>query len=427
MTKLAYDENITFCQISPSAWMESQASKWFLRSKIYTTIDMGVYTQKLRSDNITNVLVQNTAYIHKIEADKGFVNYRKKHDHNARLLLNKPPLVNLHNTYYQNPNTVDFFEDKINLRKNLSGLPFAPYLISTAQELKSMKTSEYFERLNTEEIVVQIPKSSGGRGTKFASIDNFQEIIDRIRRHDTDRMILSKKIPNIKEYSAQGCIANKKVFVGPLQEQLIGEPNLVSQIVDSFNFCGGRIINKPPKSLYKEVASIVTRIGNVMLDMGYKGVFGVDFGVAGSKDIYVLEVNARKTALTPLLSSIDNAPPFYALHCLELLGEEYEYEYENNYNKYGSGYFVQVYAKNPGTINLHSGLYDYNGSYLGEGFEDNILLPKEANTCFVAMRLNSGSRYDAGKSLALIYSRDELFIDGKMVDRLKVIVDMIRS
>ena len=68
-------------------------------------------------------------------------------------------------------------------------------------------------------------------------------------------------------------------------------------------------------------------IGQKLVDMGYRGIFGIDFLVDDSGEVFVLEVNPRITGATPLLTALYSAEsyvPFYLLHILEIMKQSYQ-------------------------------------------------------------------------------------------------------
>src|SRR5262249_139185 len=87
------------------------------------------------------------------------------------------------------------------------------------------------------------------------------------------------------------CLDNECVLVGTTQ-QLVGETWLKAT---GFHYCGS--IGPLPDS---SVNQTWLRIGNVMREVGLRGVVGVDAILSGDR-LYVVEVNPRYTASVEVL------------------------------------------------------------------------------------------------------------------------------
>ncbi|MDR1969728.1 MAG: ATP-grasp domain-containing protein, partial [Candidatus Nomurabacteria bacterium] len=120
------------------------------------------------------------------------------------------------------------------------------------------------------------------------------------------------------------------IFIGGLQKQLVNSRYLCNvEQKGSTKWCGGEV-----GGLYSDIVShrtreIATIIGSELSSRGYRGVFGIDLIVTPDEDVYAIEVNARLTGYSHVLSDMQFAKqkiPFMLLHTLELGNIPYEIE-----------------------------------------------------------------------------------------------------
>jgi hypothetical protein len=185
--------------------------------------------------------------------------------------------------------------------------------------------------------VIQDAELSGGKGTFIVS--NFSEYcqaIDRLEASSADRVVVSDVVKPAKERTIQCVVTKHGVFIGPLHRQIVAHPLLANTKSRGDKFCGAQILAADQGTpLHREATAIATLIGNKLQQMGYKGIFGIDFLLAPDGQLLVIEVNPRITGVTPLLTALKeaNGIPFYLLHLLELGSYDYDiidksYEFE---------------------------------------------------------------------------------------------------
>ena len=181
-------------------------------------------------------------------------------------------------------------------------------------------------------VVVQDAVLSGGKGTFF--VDDEESLLKAKRvlsKSTSTEVVVSKAVSNPNERSIQ-CVATKcGIFMGPVQAQIIDEPLLINRDVEGAEkFCGVVIDPHLTTAAQKQVIrSTAQQIGEKIVAMGYTGIFGIDFLIDENGEVFVLEVNPRITGATPLLTafySSDQFVPFYLLHILEIMNQDYEIE-----------------------------------------------------------------------------------------------------
>jgi len=229
----------------------------------------------------------------------------------------------------------------LNLIRKL-GLPLIPGGLYRLEEFLE-RGYEYWATALGPHIVVQLADvtKGGGKGTFFVSSkDEYQGLKERLKKGywrdmALEKVILSKKL-NAVASSITLCITRHGVLMGPLQLQFIDmEPGPLERGV----FCGhswGGV--KWPHFLEEEARAQALLIAQGLRQMGYKGLFGVDFlADLERQKIYPKEINPRLTGGLPMLSMLLKAEgklPLEAFHLLEFMDITYEIELERLNEEY---------------------------------------------------------------------------------------------
>lgn len=208
---------------------------------------------------------------------------------------------------------------------------FPEYTIMTKEAFMGLASVQ--ELLDgRREVIVQDAEMSGGKGTFFVNDDaSFLKAKTVLSKGTANEVVISRPVSRPSERSIQ-CVATAQgIFMGPPQVQIIDEPLLINRnVVGAEKFCGVVIDPELTTPAQQEVMrSTATLIGKKIMDMGYKGIFGVDFLIDDKGDVFVLEVNPRITGATPLLTAMyssESFVPFYLLHILEIMKQDYQIE-----------------------------------------------------------------------------------------------------
>ncbi len=250
------------------------------------------------------------------------------------------------------------FEHKARLRKILSriGVPVPPgeivTLSHTTKDLDEPRVSVLFTHLYRRfrktygvPFVVQHPTRGGGKGTFF--IRNEEEFFSALRNlrvripKDDDRRETEKKTHDVvvaqfvrgPSPSITGCVTRHGILSTNLQNQILDSPFLYNPRRGAGLFCGHDWSGASfPPHIEKEAYRIVEKIGTLLKQEGYRGVFGIDFVLDESrKRLYVTECNPRLLGSFPTLAMVQLAshePPILAFHILEYLGIPYRLDRE---------------------------------------------------------------------------------------------------
>lgn len=226
----------------------------------------------------------------------------------------------------------ELFENKVEFRELLKdSVRFPDYVILERSQLQ--KTEAMYLKLlaGRNALVIQDEQLSGAKGTFI--VHSYEEYTKALSSLDvlshSSRVVVSSLIEGAKERTIQCCVTKDGVVTGPLQRQIVANPLLANMsMAEGDKFCGVQILEQDQNTpLHQEMERTAQIIGSKLKQRGYRGIFGIDFLIDASNELFVLEVNARITGATPLLTAISgyaDIVPFYLLHLLELGGFSYQ-------------------------------------------------------------------------------------------------------
>ena len=209
------------------------------------------------------------------------------------------------------------FEDKVSQYEILSTTIDKKYLpkILITQRLGEIKWEDAIAFCDTPKIVIQFPHGNSGKTTYF---------IKAKQEFENLRSLYPLRITKIAEYiegisyTINACITKYGVISGGLNEQITGIEILTSS---SGGTCGNDWTQIGlTEEKRKEMIDVTKLIGNVMIEKGFKGLFGIDF-VVNEQGVYVIEINARQIASIPMHTKIqlkEYEMPLILAHLIEL-------------------------------------------------------------------------------------------------------------
>lgn len=415
--KIKYDKRLNLIGIGISPWPRLGPERWFDSYKIASFYDWDLnsnsapqvhsiqqHNEVLPKSNTSSLL--NNELFHRLLEDnfKGYsaLTYKSINNQDISSLaklgiraLCKKPTVSLENK-------AEFrriFRDK---------LPFPRH---TTYESPAMLNERVF---SGTPIVLQDETLSGGKGTYIVKdIGEFRSAVQHLQTaRSNKKAIVSELIDNGSERSLQCCVTRYGVFVGPLQKQLMGIRELQNPNSGGNKFCGIEISsNDSARGLYSEMYGYCKMVGQYLYETGYRGIFGIDFLISKTGQIYILEVNQRLTGATPVLDMFYRAEqdiPFYLLHVLELANLDYEISNIDVNEEPSTGSMVILHSQESKTShvsqNIKSGLYTAElgfkkQSYRLSGEEDSILAQRYIPT---------GASVKPGERLAVAFFADNV-------------------
>ena len=284
----------------------------------------------------------------------------------------------------------------------------------------SLKDDTYDSIANIlgERFVIQFSRGQSGNTTFF--INNKDEF-ENIKREYPLRIAKAVKKIEGEYYTINGVITKNNILIGNLSKQITGIKNLT-------NYDGGSVGNEwLTKLTVKEKDMFIKKmrlIGERMKSDGYIGMFGADF-VFDSKDIFLIEINARENASIPTYSKIQieqGIMPFKLIHILEFLKIEYALDEKKINNAIYDDYNLrQIIIRNTNTYSIKSknilnGIYSLNLDKIKDGYDIDYLSYNQY------LILTSLGEINPNLEIARIQSR-ETIPDSLISALLKIIVN----
>lgn len=417
-----YDETLRIATVRSGIWSSIMPVRWFPNYKIVSPVEVPVSLRGLviRPQDYLLPHEEATRKTIKIYSSDAFARlyrdklagYRFVMPATLMSKINFPKLLDASDVALH-------YENKVELRRMFSEkIPFPRFRIVSLSKLlkREILYDDLVNDIGCTDLVLQRPKESGGRGTYFiAKNSDLSVSIEDAENWGDKEVVVSEQIKDAAERSLQFCvISDGRVLVGPPQIQLVGHEKLVGLNNEGVKSCGGGVWpGLMDDKQYKEAKRIGRLIGKRIHQAGYRGIFGIDYLVNREGTLYILEVNARTTGLSPLVASLQDQVPFQLLHILELADSKYSLKAVPSLK--GEGSFLEVMSQGDGYYSLVTGLYTLEGERIGNGFEDSSLVPKDSSQLFFAMRVSPSELVPNGKAVGYIYSAGRLFTnDGEL-------------
>lgn len=169
--------------------------------------------------------------------------------------------------------------------------------------------------------VIQFDRGHTGEGTMFVeSEDDFA----RIQQKYPKRTVRIAEFIEGEAYTLNGCVTEQGIFLGGLSYQVTG----VSELTTMRGATVGNDLsyrNGMTEDMVREIDAQVTKIGQIMYEQGYQGLFGVDL-IIREGDLFFIEINARQPASIPMytkLQLMEKQIPLSLIHLLEFLDVNY--------------------------------------------------------------------------------------------------------
>ncbi len=383
--KIQYDKNLKIAGVSIQPWARVGPEQWFDNYKIASLSGWNMHSQSIERMN-NSIFVRD-------QCEKPYVG-----ELTTQALLQDPIFQDMLIAHLPDYHILTYKPFVIPERLKQSSLQFLPsndiYVLAQKVENKSWfrrifaerfcnipphriypwremrLNEEYFSNLcnGRSKIVLQDAILGGGKGSFIVdSFESFCSAINTMQNTNglAGEAVVSDYITDGCDWSVQGIVTRYGIFIGPVQRQIIADQNLSNtSIPGAEKFCGVEIL---ADDQYTWQSNQLTKdahiIGQELYDRGYRGIFGVD-SLVTDKTVYIIEVNARITGATPLLTMSYNSEkhiPFYLLHILELTNADYTIEdssYSNDYNDCALMVLHQRDGKTCVANSPRSGLYN---------------------------------------------------------------------
>ncbi len=213
------------------------------------------------------------------------------------------------------------FENKIPQFKHLGKLnPFPPTKII---KLEDFNFNQLQKKLG-KKLVLQFNRGHTGKSTIFLK-DKIH--YNKIKKKFPKRTVrISKFIPG-EAWTLNACQTRYGTIYGGLSYQITGIPECTSRK-------GGTVGNdwSVSQTLNHEttdkIEQITQKVGETLNNHGYRGMFGLDLIITPTKEVYLIEINAREPASTSMHSQLlisQNIIPLNLFHILEFIYPNEDY------------------------------------------------------------------------------------------------------
>lgn len=327
-----YNKDAYIAAIGPSVWAKLGPEKWFDNYVIAVDNSRGynadyVIDLDIRTSNGRALTTQ------KIIDTQIFADIAQSDLEGYKFLVYKPvtkPTSLNEDRFISNNERLGKYEDKKVFRDIFNGhIQIPRHTIMSLTDFVAIDTDTWYDSTTAQlgtPLVIQDNLNSGGRGTFIVSSkQGLQDAIKVLSHEKVGTHVIVSEFIQAMERSIQICIGRESITVGPLQQQLVRNPELLNpESRGGVFFCGGKLLFNIDTALQAQIDSIVQSVSDVLRADGYKGIFGLDLLVDASGTVNVIEINARTTGILPLLNEQATSLPLYLVHILELLGESYE-------------------------------------------------------------------------------------------------------
>ena len=243
--------------------------------------------------------------------------------------LSPPYVVNPLIYIMNSPTIAHAYEHKRYFRDEFAELITMPeHVVRRLEELDDAMHNE-LEVLFGNKFVIQDVESFGSKGTHIVSNkEQYDRAVKTLNQTSFSGSVVVSEFIDGQPYSVQVCVTKYGIFTGGLQRQLIDSKYLCNpDLPGATRWCGGELGGNPPEILKHRTQEIATVVGSELASHGYRGIFGIDLLITPNNDVYAIEINARLTGYTHILSDMQFAKgkiPFSLLHTLELGNLKYE-------------------------------------------------------------------------------------------------------
>lgn len=376
----------------------------------------------LRDRNVEMQVDRSSVEKVKIASSREFADFVKNQGRRKYVLygpLSPPYVVNPLIYIMNSPTIAHAYEHKRYFRDEFAELINMPeHVVRRLDELDT----DMFNELQTlyGKFVIQDVESSGSKGTFIiSSIEQYTAAVKLLKETSFSGSVVVSEFVNGQPYSVQVCVTKYGVFTGGLQRQLVDSKYLCNLDLPGVSrWCGGELGGDMPEIIKHRTQEIAAVVGSELSSHGYRGIFGIDLLITPENDVFAIEVNARLTGYTHVLSDMqfaNNKIPFALLHTLEL--GNYKYEVDDlealpTMNSTGEPYsYLILNSAYDGSFilenDIKSGIYEYkeDGSieYVKPGYS--VVDFENDNQFIVFCKFQKGHEIARGKRILKIIKK----------------------
>lgn len=356
--------------------------------------------------------------------------------------LDPPYKINPLAFLMNSPTIAHAYENKRYFRDEFSDLIRVPdYEIKYMNQLdRAASYSDLYERFNGS-FMLQDEESSGSKGTyAIHNQEDYVEAVKSLKKYSQGRTIVASQFVRGEVSSIQVCITKYGIFNGGIQRQLVDSKFLCNPKLDgATRWCGGEIGAEYSDIVRHQAQEVASVIGTELASHGYKGVFGVDLIVTPENEVYAIEINARMTGYSHILSDmqmLNGKIPFLLLHILELGNFRYEVTDTEalpaapSYKKPGSLMIVNNQTDEEFILQKHirPGVYKLVGDrveFVKDGFS--LTSARAEDTMLIFCRYNAGDAIGRGKRILKIMKLGKTMAKGDLNLKTQHLVRAVKN
>lgn len=446
---IEYDKNTPIGVVSTDPYNFLLYEKLFDDFQVVTEVKQQWLTELGLDDRVKITwLGRSRQYGDKIERllrSKKFVEMVKAEPKRKYVLyspLDPPYKVNPLTYLMNSPTIAHAYENKRYFRDEFADLIRMPeYEIRYMSELdKAAAYRDLRERFNGA-FVLQDEESSGSKGTHVIhDQDDYVDAIKALKQYSEGRTIVVSQFVRGEVASIQVCITKYGIFSGGIQRQLLDSKYLCNKkLAGATKWCGGEIGSEYPDIVQHQAQEIASVVGSELASHGYKGIFGIDIIVTPKNEVYTIEINARLTGYSHIISDLqmrEGKIPFMLLHVLELGNFKYEVTdlealpSSSRYKKPASLLIANNPLNEEVTVKkyIRPGIYSYKGgkiSFVKEAYSLNDL--RGEDTMLIFSRHNVGDVIEPGKRILKITKLGKSMAKGDLSVKNQAIVTAVKK
>ncbi len=355
--------------------------------------------------------------------------------------LDPPYKINPLAFLMNSPTIAHAYENKRYFRDEFADLIRVPeYEIRYMSQLDRAASYRELRERFSGSFMLQDEESSGSKGTyAIHNEDDYVDAVKSLKKYSRGRTVVASQFIHGEVSSIQVCITKYGIFSGGIQRQLVDSKYLCNtKLEGATRWCGGEIGAEYPDIVQHRAQEIASVIGSELSSHGYKGVFGVDLIVTPDDDVYAIEINARLTGYSHIISDmqmLNGKIPFLLLHVLELGNFRYEVTDSEalpaaaKYKKPGSLMILNNMSDEDYILKQHirPGVYKLVGDrveFVKDGFS--LKDARGEDTMIIFCRYNEGETIERGKRILKIMKLGKTMNDGGLNMKTQYLVAAVK-
>jgi hypothetical protein len=444
---IEYNQNVPIGVISTDPYNFLLYDKFFDDFKVVTEVKQD-WLSDVPIKGQVSPIGKNKQYgddIARLLRSKKFVDLYKSEPKRKYVLyspLDPPYKVNPLTYLMNSPTIAHAYENKRYFRDEFADLIRMPeFEIKYMNELdKAAAYRDLRERFNGP-FVLQDEESSGSKGTYVIhDQDDYVDAVKALKKYSEGRTIVASQFIKGETCSIQVCITKFGIFSGGIQRQLLSSKYLCNSKLDgAAKWCGGEVGTEYADIVQHQAQEMASIVGSELASHGYKGIFGIDIIVTPKNEVYAIEINARLTGYSHIISDLQlqqGKIPFMLLHVLELANLNYEVtDWEalpssTQYKKPASLLIVNNSLNEDVMIKkyIRPGMYRFKDgklSFVREAYSLGAL--KGEDTLLIFSRHNEGELVESGKRILKITKLGKTMSKGELNTKNQDLVKAVKK